>query len=326
MAHEIAIVNGRASMAYFGEAPWHRLGTRLNEPATAQAAMEAAGLDYTVELQSLWTSSGEAVSTRQAVVRNDTSEVLGVVGKGYHPIQNQECFSFLDSVVADGRLRYHTAGALGRGERIWMLAKVPGEIRVKDSEDVTEKFLLLSNSHDGTSALRVFFTPIRVVCANTLGMAERRSHGQGVAVSHKGNLHAKVAEAQEILGFAARFYDDLAVRIDRLASFYPSRRQVENYFQELYPDPEAGKTRRTQNTRDTLWRLFEEGQGQQIPQVRLTGWAAFNAVTEFVDHHRSTRGADPLERSGRRLQSAWFGAGAQIKSRAWRTIQELAAN
>lgn len=326
MAHDIAMINGKPSMAYFGEAPWHRLGTKLDEPASAQAAIEAAGLDYKVELQSLWTSEGEAVATRQAVVRNDTSEVLGVVGRGYQPIQNHECFSFLDSVVSDGRLRYHTAGALGRGERIWMLAKVPGEICVKNSDDVTEKFLLLSNSHDGTSALRVFFTPIRVVCANTLRMAECRGRGQGIAVSHKGNLNAKVAEAQEVLGLAKRFYDELAITIDRLAKFYPTRRQVENYFEELYPDREAGKSRRTQNVRNKLTRLFEEGRGQQIPQVRLTGWAAFNAVTEFVDHHRSTRGVDPLERSTRRLQSAWFGAGAQLKSRAWRSIQELSAN
>lgn len=99
-----------------------------------------------------------------------------------------------------------------------MLAKLPGEIRIKESEDVTKQYLLLSNSHDGRSALRVYFTPIRVVCANTLGVAERRSRGQGVSIMHKGDLPSKVAEAQNVLGFAKRFYYSLDEKINRLAS------------------------------------------------------------------------------------------------------------
>jgi phage/plasmid-like protein (TIGR03299 family) len=324
MPHDIATTNGKPSLAYFGEVPWHGLGTKLDDPATAQEAIEAAGLDYQAELKSLWTVDGEPVTCRQAVVRSDNGQVLGVVGKSYQPIQNRQCFGFLDAVVADGRLRYHTAGALGQGERIWMLAKVPGEIRVKDSDDVTEKYLLLSNSHDGSSALRVYFTAIRVVCANTLGLAERRGRGQGVSIAHKGDLAAKVSAAQEILGFAKRFYDDLEGRINQLASFHPTRKQVADYFAELYPDREGSRTGRAQNIRATLNRLFEEGRGQDIPDVRYSAWAAFNAVTEFVDHHRSSRGDTPVDRASRRLQSAWFGSGARIKDRAWNRVVELA--
>ena len=242
----------------------------------------------------------------------------------YRPIQNHQCFGFLDSVVADGRLRYHTAGALGKGEKVWMLAKLPGEIRVKNSDDVTQEFLLLSNSHDGSSSLRVFFTPIRVVCANTLGIAERRSQGQGVSIIHKGDLATKVGEAQEILGFANRFYDDLGERINRLASHYPSGRQLDVYFKSLYPDHEEGQNRRSENIRSKLLQLFENGVGQDIPQIRHTSWAAFNAVTEFVDHHRSTRGQTPVEKASRRLESAWFGSGARLKGEAWRLAREMA--
>ena len=160
---------------------------------------------------------------------------------------------------------------------------------------MTEQFLLISNSHDGSSALRVNFTPIRVVCANTLGMAERRGRGQGVSVIHKGDLAAKVGEAQQILGVAKRFYDDLDERINRLENHYPSRRQLETYFQSLYLDSDQMKTRRVENVRTELFRLFENGRGQDIPETRLTTWAAFNAVTEYVDHHRSTRGRTPVE-------------------------------
>jgi phage/plasmid-like protein (TIGR03299 family) len=311
-------------MAYFGKTPWHGLGTDLTEPATAELAIEAAGLDYRVELRSLTTDEGIPVPKRKAVVRTDSNQVLGVVGTSYQPIQNHQCFGFLDSVVADGRLRYHTAGALGQGERVWLLAKLPGDIRVKQSDDVTEQYLLLSNSHDGSSALRVFFTPIRVVCANTLGMAERRGQGKGVSVIHKGDLAAKVGEAQEILGLATRFYDDLESRINQLASHYPNRQQLERYFESLYPDSAEGKTRRAQNVRAELFRLFENGRGQDIPETRLTAWSAFNAVTEYVDHHRSTRGKTETEQASKRLKSAWFGSGARLKSEAWRLALEMA--
>jgi phage/plasmid-like protein (TIGR03299 family) len=180
MAHDISTTNGKPAIAYFGDTPWHGLGTRLEEPANAELAIQAAGLDYQVELQDMTTPRGSLVPGRKAVVRSDTDDVLGVVSDSYTTIQNHECFSFLDSIVSAGELKYHTAGALGKGEKVWMLAKLPGEIRLKDSEDVTEQYLLLSNSHDGRSALRVFFTPIRVVCANTLGAAERRGQGSGV--------------------------------------------------------------------------------------------------------------------------------------------------
>ena len=325
MPHELATTNGQTAMMYAGQTPWHGLGTRLDEPATAAEAINAAGLNYDVDLRPVETVDGIPIPQRKAVIRTDSNQVLGVVGNSYQPVQNHQCFGFLDAVVQDGQLRYDTAGALGQGEKVWMLAKLPGEIRVKNSEDVTEQFLLLSNSHDGSSALRVYFTPIRVVCANTLGMAERRSRGQGVSIIHKGDLTVKVAEAQEILGFAKRFYDDLGERINRLASDYPSRRQLEIYFETLYPDQPESKNRRAENVRKELFRLFEHGRGQSIPETKLTTWAAFNAVTEWVDHHRSTRGRTDQERASRRLESAWFGSGAKLKADAWTAAQEMAA-
>ena len=191
MAHNLATTNGKTAMMYVGEVPWHRLGTKLDQPATAREAITAAGLDYRVELKPLKTDDGNDVPTRKATVRTDTNQVLGVVGNGYVPVQNFQAFGFLDAVVADGGLRYHTAGALGRGEKIWMLAKLPGQIQVKNSADIVDKFLLLSNAHDGSAALRVYFTPIRVVCQNTLSLAERRSQGQGVSILHKGDLAAE---------------------------------------------------------------------------------------------------------------------------------------
>src|SRR5580704_5825763 len=135
----------------------------------------------------------------------------------------------------------HGVRFTGREEKIWMLAKLPGHIQVKNSADIVDKFLLLSNAHDGSAALRVYFTPIRVVCQNTLALAESRSHGQGVSILHKGDLQAKIKEAQQVLGLATRFYDDAAERINRLAAYYPTQARLSAYFQEMYPDPDEGK-------------------------------------------------------------------------------------
>lgn len=325
MAHELNVVNGRASMFYVGAEPWHGLGQKLDSPATAAEAITAAGLDFEVGLHPLVTTDGLAVPQRKAVVRPDTNQVLGVVGNSYVPIQNTDSFSLLDAIVADGQLQYHTAGALGKGERVWLLAKLPGHIRVHNTEDITEKFLLLSNSHDGSSALRIFFSPIRVVCANTLAAAERRSGGQGVSILHKGDLSAKVREAQTILGLANRFYDQVQIGVNQLANYSPTRQELTTYFQSLYPDPILGSKSRAENVRNELFRLFEEGRGQDMQGIRHTAWAAFNAVTEYVDHHRPTRARTAEDRRSRRLESSWFGSGAKLKSLAWNLAMDMTA-
>jgi phage/plasmid-like protein (TIGR03299 family) len=324
MAHDLATTNGRTAMMYAGEVPWHGLGTRLEEPATAREAIEAAGLDYLAELKTIRTTDDVPVPSRKAVVRSDSGDVLGVVGNSYVPVQNHQAFGFLDAVVADGGLRYHTAGALGKGERIWMLAKLPDDIRVKGSDDITEKYLLLSNSHDGSSSLRVHFTPIRVVCSNTLAIAARNGRGQGVSIIHKGDPAAKVRQAQEVLGLATRFYDDVDEQIDRLARHYPSSRQLEEYFRQVYPDSPVGPSTRAKNIREEFLRLFEQGIGHDMPEIRHTTWTALNAVTEYVDHYRSTRGKTVHDRASNRLESAWFGSGARIKERAWELALKMA--
>lgn len=327
MAHNLATTNGKTAMFYVGEVPWHRLGTKLDQPATAREAITAAGLDYEVKLTPVTTADGLTVPKTMAVVRHDTQAVLGVVSDRYVPVQNHQAFGFLDAIVADGGLRYHTAGALGRGERVWMLAKLPGHIQVKNSADIVDKFLLLSNAHDGSAALRVYFTPIRVVCQNTLSLAERRSHGQGVSIQHKGDLDAKIKEAQQVLGFATKFYDDAAEQINRLASYYPNQAQVSAYFREIYPDPEEGKDNaRAVNIRNELHRLFSEGMGHDEPAIKSSTWAAFNAVAEFVDHVRPGRGINDADRTSRRLDSIWFGSGARLKQKAWDLAVDMASS
>lgn len=325
MAHNLATTNGKTAFAHYGEAPWHGLGTKLDAPATAEEAIVAAGLDYEVQLTPLVTADGLDVPQWRAVVRYDNQTVLGVVSDRYQVISNRHAFGFLDAVVAEGGLRYHTAGALGKGEKIFLLAKLPGHVRVKASDDLVDKYLLLYNAHDGSSALRVLFTPVRVVCRNTLSMALRQGEGQGVSIRHQGNLESKIREAQRVLGLAQRFYDDAAARIDKLASYHPTAAELAAYFKVVYPDPEEGKDNtRAEKVRDELLRLFEEGAGHDMPQIKRTAWTAFNAVTEYIDHHRPARGADDQERASRRLSSIWFGQGARLKEKAWDLAMDMA--
>jgi len=326
MAHELASTNGRTAMMYVGEVPWHGLGKRLDTPATAREAIQAAGLDFDVSLADLTTTDGIRVTSRKAVVRADTDDILGVVGNSYVPVQNRQAFAFLDAVVADGALRYHTCGALRRGEKIWLLAKLAGMIRVRFSEDVSEKYLLLSNSHDGSAALRVFFTSIRCVCSNTLAMADREGRGEGIAIRHQGDLTSKIRRARDVLGLAARHFDDLDGQFNMLARHYPSYAQVSGYFKALYPDPEVGNPARAGNVRNELFRLFEGGKGQDIPEIKLTSWAMLNAVTEYVDHLRPTRAGSEFDRAANRLESSWFGSGAKLKERAFGLAVELASS
>jgi len=118
MAHILATTNGKTAMMYTGEVPWHRLGTKLNEPATAGEAVEASGLNYRVELKCLAITEGTAVPQRKSVARSCTGDVLGVVGNSYIPVQSYQAFGFLDAIVVEGGLCYHTVGARGKGERV----------------------------------------------------------------------------------------------------------------------------------------------------------------------------------------------------------------
>lgn len=338
MAHELHINgNGKASMAYYGQTPWHGLGTRLDHPMTSAEAWRAAGLDYEVELVGIETTAGNPIPDRFATVRQDDQTFLGIVGNRYQPIQNREAFGFLDTLVGDGSLEYHTAGALGQGERVWMLAKLPGSIVVKGI-DVTDKYLLLSNSHDGQQTMRIFYTAIRVVCANTLGMAMNTREGRtgGAFVRHCGDLPAQLAEAQAVLGLATRYYDNLEAQINKLASFNPTYSQVRDYFKGLYPDPvkprgQAGPDAKAKvesarrgaaSTREILTGLFEGGLGNTENGIRHTGWAMVNAVTEYVDHNQ--KGSPEAQDRGRRLDSNWFGTGSQKKAEAFQAALTLA--
>lgn len=320
MAHNLEQRDGQASMFFSGEVPWHNLGRRLNKPATAAEAMEAARLDYNVVKRPV----KAIINGRQysdvpnafATVRTDTNQVLGVVGARYEPVQNSDAFNFFDPLVDRDEAIYHTAGVLGRGEKIWLLAKLPDYIKVGKKNDPVEKFVLLYNSHDGSSHIRVKMTPIRVVCNNTLTAALSGTESE-VRIKHTQSAQDKLQEAHQILGLTNQLYAQLGFIFNRMALRKVNSQQLVDYVKTLIPDnPQAENNTRTENMRNHIISLHDSVQDASMHRGNLFG--AFNAVTEFVDHFGSSKDAN------KQLRSIWFGgSGEQLKRRAYQLAESM---
>ena len=322
MSHNLEQIDGKASMFYTGQVPWHQLGRRLDKPATAAEAMEAANLDYTVvkkPLKAIIHNKHYAdVPNAFATVRTDTNVVLGVVGSRYEPVQNRDAFSFFDPLVGIDRSEaiYHTAGVLGKGEKIWLLAKLPDYIRVGKKGDPIEKFVLLYNSHDGSSVVRCKLSPIRVVCNNTLTAALSGAE-QEVRIRHTPSAVEKLQEAHKLLGLTNQLYNQLDYIFNRMALRKVSPQQLVEYCKTLVPDnPEAETNTRTENIRNQILYLHDD-----IPEAKMhkgTLFGALNAISEYTDHNSDQK--DP----SKQLRSIWFGgSGEQLKQRAFKLAESM---
>lgn len=244
MPHSIATISGKPAMMYTGQVPWHRLGTQLESPATAAQAIQAAHLNWEVVKAPLYIKprrrSYAPVPSQFAMVRADQKvpHVLGIVGKSYTPLQNRDAFAWFDPIVGNNAAVYHTAGALDDGAQVWILAKLPGEIRVI-GDDITEKYLLLSNSHDGSGSVHLKFTPIRVVCKNTLTMA--LSDGTGVRVKHTPSLPERMALADQALGIINSRFTKIGIDFARLATVSMNDTKLSEYLQLVFAKAETWK-------------------------------------------------------------------------------------
>lgn len=324
MAHNLLIQNGQASMFYINEVPWHGLGIKLNKPATAQEAITAANLEWQVIKLPLSAGSKHIpVPDKFAIVRKTgslvqkTDPVLGVVGKDYTPLQNRDAFKFFDPIVGQNAAIYHTAGALGNGERVWILAKLPGHIRVV-GDDISEKYLLLSNSHDGKSSVQIKFTPVRVVCQNTLTMA--LNDGQAFRVVHHADIHEKLEQAHKMLGLIHDQFDSMEQTFQQMSRVKMNSNRLTEYLATVYPDSqEPNKMELVQRDRNWSEYFFDQGRGNRLPGVAGTLWAAFNGVTEWLDHRKSR------QNENQRLASSWFGGSYQTKARAYSVAMDKMA-
>ena len=318
-------------MAYVGRKPWHGLGTYVEGQAmTAAQAIEAASLDWEVMTEPVywynlkqWKSPFSEIEGKRAIIRKDTEEVFAIMSDGYTPVQNRTCFEAMDAVVGSGDATYHTVGSLFGGRRVWMLCKLLGDYKLDNGEKL-ESFILLDNSHDGSSSLRMRLTSVRVVCSNTLGSAT--SSRAGFAARHTSGIINRVNEARDLLGLSGVYMQRLIEDANRIAEQAWDHAQMKDMTYKLLDlDPEAS----IQNQRgikaaaaSKMVDLFYSGKGNNGE----TRWDALNAVTEYLDYSKGSRAINSLDSTeptvvSRRLENSWLGYGGEaMRTKAWNIL------
>lgn len=329
MAHNLNYNESTGKYSFFSvqEKPWHRLGQIVTDYPTSAEAIQHASLDYRVEKRRLFTydsanAFGNAdtitptieVPQQFATVRTDSDTVLGVVGRDYNVVQNVDAFSFFDSIVGGDGIFYETAGALGKGERIFITAKLPQYIRV-GKEDLVEQYLFLTTSHDGLGSITAAFTPIRIVCNNTLTAALKNSNST-IRIRHTGNAREKLAQAHKVMGMANELSTMLEGIWNRWSKVRVTDSQVQALIrQALAPNKEVLKegaqdafSTQFKNVCEQVFRYSQESPTQATPETKGTLFGAYNAITSYYQNLRSYRDEET------KLRSLLFGGIAQART------------
>lgn len=334
MSHELEIQDGQAKMFYVGETPWHGLGVKLNQPPTVEEAIITAGLDWSVNLRPIYCQPSEDGFEQlkwNATVRSDNHKVLGVVGPTYKPLQNKEAFTWFNPFVESGMVTLETAGSLREGKRVWILAKVAGDPIEVVKGDTVERFVLLSNGHDGTMAIRCGFTPIRTVCANTLATAHGDKASKLLRVRHTDKAKSTLEIIRDTMKVVNAEFEATAEQFKTLAKRQVNATDLKEYVRLVFkpqviqtieeaniPVSDKEKDGRADKLLNKIIPLFETGRGNDLPGVAGTLWGAYNSVSEFVTWERG-RSQD------NRLESLWFGDSAGVNQRALQMAMKMVA-
>lgn len=276
------------SMFYVRNTPWHGLGVNVQEAPKSEDALRIAGLHWKVIQEPIRTQKGEEISGYRANIRDTDRTILGVVTERYKVIQNQEAFAFTDGLLGEG-VRYETAGSLQNGKKVWLLARMPQEYII--SGDRISPYLLFSNTHDGSGAVKVALTPIRVVCNNTLNLALRTAR-RSWSMIHTGNINEKMEEARDTLLLARTYMDELGKEAENLMKQKVTDKKVQEYMELLLPMEDE----MSPQTKKNISRLREELKYRYFnaPDLQNVGKNAYrflNAVSDFATH------AEPLRKT-----------------------------
>jgi len=305
------------TMMYAGATPWHSLGNKVDEDITISDAIDSSGLNWTVGLKDLQTTDGIQVDNK-ATYRESDGQIFGVVGPRYTPLQNSDAFDWFQPFLDNGECKLHTAGSLFGGQKVWVLAQLNRDCMDIVKNDTVCKFILLSNSHDGTTSIRVGYTPIRVVCANTLAFAHGSADSQLLRVRHTKSSKKKLDNLREIMDNINAGFEATADQFRFLASKTYNKRDIEKYVKILLDVKDDGsivKTR-TQNIIDDILARIE-GPKQSADGVRGTWWAAYNGFNEYLNYKKGRN-------DNNRMDSLWFGTGASDNSAALKVATTFA--
>lgn len=276
------------TMFYVREKPWHGLGTEVQEAPASIDALIYAGLDWRVEQRDVYTGDGALIPGYKANIRNTDNAVLGIVSDRYKVVQNEDAFQFTDDLLGEG-VTYETAGALQDGKKVWMLAKMPHRYIIAGDE--IAPYLVVMNSHDGSSGIKVAMTPIRVVCQNTLNLA-LNSAKRIWTTKHTENVMSRVHEARETLMLAETYMGELGRSIDDLSKIKLTDKKVMEFMQEFFPItedmPEVQRKNNLRLLNDMKRRYFD---APDLSHVSRNGYRFVNAVSDFATH------AEPIRRT-----------------------------
>ena len=274
------------TMFYTREKPWHGLGTRVEEAPSSADALRLAGLDWQVVQQPIYTEGKELISGYKANVRDSDGKVLGVVSERYRIIQNEEAFSFTDALLGQG-VRYETAGSLQEGRKVWLLARLPREY-IMSGEHISP-YLVFSNTHDGSGAVKVALTPVRVVCNNTLNLALDTAK-RSWSMIHTGNIRDKIKEAEDTLFRAEKYMERLGKEFEDLRGREVTDGQIREYIEQLLPIEEDATPIQSRNIirlRKDMERRYYDA--PDLQDVGNNAYRFINAVSDFATHARPLR-------------------------------------
>ena len=345
MSHRIhKTASGQDAFFSAREPAWHRLGQVTKEAQTSKEAMKLAHLDYEVGLAPIYADMGNRVllnehgrvtgfrdnisdvaldhevkplSVNFATYRKDTNTVFRSVGKKYEPVQNWEAFAFFDDIVGKGEAIYETAGALGDGETIFVSAKLPRHISLTGGEAIDE-YLLFTNTHDGTGAVQILFTPVRVVCANTLHFALNSKSTNRISLRHTKSVHDRISEAAKVMGLVDNLEQELAEIFGAMWNTELNDDNSQKFFQDVFfTNDEINKVRtiglpveevistRKRNIISDVEKYYHEGVGQS--HIVGTVWGAYNAVTGYYQNVKDYGGDDEKMMSSLVLDGSYAG-------------------
>lgn len=336
MAHNLNYNEQTEKHSFFSvkEKAWHGLGQIVQDYPTSAEAIKHAGLDYTIEKRPLFTYDNENNAADEdtdikipeidvpdffATMRTDTEQVLGVVGKDYEVVQNVDAFSFFDAIVGGDGIQYETAGALGKGERIFITAKLPGYIKV-GNDDLIEKYLFLTTSHDGYGSILAAFTPVRIVCANTLNAA-LRNYSNSIKIRHTANAKQRLEQAHKVMGIANKLIEQMETVFNHWAKVRITDPAIKKLIQlamipnkEVLHNVQAGKDDELstcfKNMCDNVYEYALSSPTQQQVTTRGTLFGAYNAVTGYFQNVRNYKNDEA------KLKSVLLGGTAQLRTQA----------
>jgi phage/plasmid-like protein (TIGR03299 family) len=309
------------TMAFVGQEPWHGLGSKLTAQQPLEIWQAEAGMNWSIEQSDVLFNVApggmhiRSHSDSKVLYRSDTLAPLSVVSNRYNVVQPHDVLQFYNDLVSAGGFELETAGVLKGGKKLWALARTGQEAMLKGKDNV-KAYLLLATSCDGSMCTTAQFTSVRVVCNNTLQMAVGERTG-AVKVPHSTKFDPKAIK--ESLGIGLSSWDLFIGNMKQLSQRSVSEIEVAQFFGEVLDEraSEAEEPQVSRAMQQVISLYSGAGMGSLLTSSRGTAWGLLNAVTEFVDHQRRARNQDY------RLDSAWFGQGAQLKQKALNTALAL---